>query len=40
MIKQGIIDPVKVTKCAFKNALSVASMFTMLECAVFDNTNE
>ena len=40
MIEQGIIDPVKVTKCAFKNALSVASMFTMLECAVFDNTNE
>lgn len=40
MIEQGIIDPVKVTKCAFKNALSVASMFTMLECALFDNTNE
>jgi chaperonin GroEL len=40
MINKGIIDPVKVTKCAFKNALSVASMFTMLECALFDITNE
>lgn len=40
MLDSGIIDPVKVTKCAFKNALSVASMFTMLECALFDNTDE
>jgi len=37
MLEAGIIDPVKVTRCAFKNALSVAGMFTMLECALFDD---
>ena len=37
MLDSGIIDPVKVTRCAFKNALSVASMFTMLECALFSD---
>jgi chaperonin GroEL len=35
-LESGIIDPVKVTRCALKNALSVALMFISLECAIFD----
>lgn len=34
MIKEGIVDPVKVTKSAFGNALSVGAMFLTTEVAV------
>jgi chaperonin GroEL len=40
MFERGIIDPVKVTRCALKNALSVACMFISLECAIFDYSDE
>jgi len=37
MFEAGIVDPVKVTRCALKNAISIASMFITLECAIFDD---
>lgn len=36
MIKEGIIDPVKVTRSALENAVSVASMVLTTEAAVTD----
>lgn len=34
MFKEGIVDPAKVTRCAFKNALSTASTFITSEVAI------
>ncbi len=36
MIKSGIIDPVKVTRTALQNAVSVATMILTTECLVTD----
>jgi chaperonin GroEL len=36
MIKAGIIDPVKVTRIALQNAVSVATMILTTECLVTD----
>lgn len=37
MFKNGIVDPAKVTRCAFQNALSTASIFITEEVAIADN---
>jgi len=34
MIKAGIIDPAKVTRCALENAASIASLVLTTECAI------
>ncbi|MGN1123696.1 MAG: TCP-1/cpn60 chaperonin family protein, partial [Eubacterium sp.] len=36
MIKEGIVDPAKVTRCAIQNASSVASMVLTTESLVTD----
>ena len=36
MIEHGIIDPVKVTKTALKNAISVAASLLITNCAVIE----
>jgi len=36
MIKAGIVDPVKVTRLALQNAVSVASMILTTECLITD----
>jgi chaperonin GroEL len=36
MIKAGIIDPVKVTRSALQNAVSVAAMILTTECLITD----
>ena len=36
MLKEGIVDPVKVTRSALENAVSVAAMFLTTEVAVAD----
>jgi chaperonin GroEL len=36
MFKEGIIDPVKVTKCALSNAASVACALIISECAIYE----
>ena len=36
MLKQGIVDPVKVTRAALENAVSVAAMFLTTEVAITD----
>lgn len=36
MLKEGIIDPTKVTRIALENAASVAGMILTMECAVVD----
>ncbi len=40
MIKQGIIDPAKVTRSAVQNAVSVATMVLTTECLVADLPKE
>lgn len=40
MIKMGIIDPTKVTRCALQNASSVASTLLTTNCLVCENTND
>ena len=40
MFKAGIIDPVKVTKSALRNASSVASILLTTEVAIFNNKRE
>jgi chaperonin GroEL len=40
MIEHGIIDPVKVTKLAVKNAISVASMILTTETLISEEENE
>ena len=37
MVKEGIIDPTKVTRSALQNAVSAASMFVTTECAIVEN---
>lgn len=37
MFNEGIIDPVKVTRCALQNAVSIASMVLTTECIVVNN---
>lgn len=36
MLKAGIVDPAKVTRCALQNAASVAAMFLTTECVITD----
>jgi chaperonin GroEL len=36
MVKAGIIDPVKVTRNALQNAVSVATMILTTECLITD----
>ena len=36
MLKEGIIDPKKVTRVALENAASVAGMILTTECALMD----
>lgn len=36
MMEAGIIDPVKVTRCALQNAASIASLILTSECAITD----
>ncbi len=36
MIKEGIVDPTKVTRSALQNAASVAAMFLTTECVITD----
>ncbi len=36
LIESGVIDPVKVTKCAIRNSSSVAATFLQLEAIVFE----
>ena len=36
MLKEGIIDPTKVTRIALENAASVAGMILTTECALVD----
>ena len=40
MIQAGIIDPVKVTRTALKNAASVATTFLSLDAVIVEETNE
>ncbi|NLN56137.1 MAG: chaperonin GroEL [Clostridiales bacterium] len=40
MVKAGIIDPVKVTRCALQNAASIASMVLTTEALVADKKEE
>ena len=36
MLKAGIVDPAKVTRCALQNAASIAAMFLTTECVITD----
>ena len=36
MMEAGIVDPVKVTRCALQNAASIASLILTSECAITD----
>ena len=40
MLKEGIIDPTKVTRIALENAASVAGMILTTECALVDIKEE
>jgi chaperonin GroEL len=40
MMKEGIIDPVKVTKSALLNAVSIASTLLTTEAAVADSKDD
>ena len=40
MIKEGIIDPTKVTRTALENAVSVAGTMLITECTVVDDPEE
>ena len=40
MFKEGIIDPVKVSRAALQNAASAASMFLTMEVAIADDPDE
>ena len=40
MLKEGIIDPKKVTRIALENAASVAGMILTTECALVDIKEE
>jgi chaperonin GroEL (HSP60 family) len=34
MLKKGIVDPLKVVRCAFQNAISVASILLTANTAI------
>ena len=36
MMKEGIVDPKKVTRSALQNAVSIASIFLTMEAAITD----
>jgi chaperonin GroEL len=40
MVKAGIIDPTKVTRCALQNASSIASLMLTTECIITDLPEE
>jgi chaperonin GroEL len=40
MIKEGIIDPTKVTRTALENAVSVAGTMLITECTIVDDPDE
>jgi chaperonin GroEL len=40
MIKAGIIDPLKVTRAALENAVSVAAIFLTTEVAISDKPED
>ena len=40
MVKEGIIDPTKVTRTALENAVSVAGTMLITECAIVDDPEE
>ena len=40
MVKEGIIDPTKVTRTALENAVSVAGTMLITECTVVDDPEE
>ena len=40
MIKEGILDPAKVTRSAIQNAVSVAIMILTTECLITDTPKE
>jgi chaperonin GroEL len=40
MFEKGIVDPAKVTRCAFENALSSAATFVTAEVAIADLPEE
>ena len=40
MVKEGIIDPTKVTRTALENAASVAGTMLITECTVVDDPEE
>lgn len=40
MIETGIVDPVKVSRTALKNAASVASTFLSLDAVIIENNND
>ena len=40
MIKEGIIDPTKVTRTALENAVSVAGTMLITECTVVESPEE
>ena len=40
MVKDGVIDPVKVTRYALANAASIAAMFITTEVLVYEKKEE
>jgi chaperonin GroEL len=36
MVKEGIVDPAKVTRTALQNAASIASLLLTTECMITD----
>ena len=40
LLETGVIDPVKVTKTALKNAASIASMILTTDCMVVDEPEQ
>ena len=40
MIKEGIIDPTKVTRTALENAVSVAGTMLITECTIVDDPED
>jgi chaperonin GroEL len=39
MIKQGIVDPMKVVRSALQNAVSIASLMITTECLIVNRKN-
>ncbi|MDR1438193.1 MAG: chaperonin GroEL [Puniceicoccales bacterium] len=40
LLKAGVVDPTKVTRCALQNAASVASLLLTTECMIVDKPDE